>query len=104
MSCTDPRASQHGEGGLDDHGHVDEDSITSLDTELLLIDTSQTANFTLHLSVSPGTGMSCVCAVSIHGDLIAAAFFHMSIQRVVADVHFSVREPPPLGITGARLV
>jgi len=104
MNCSDPRASQHGEGGLDDHRHVNENSVTCLDTELFLIYSSQTANFTLHLSVSPGTGLPCVCAVSIHGDLITASFLHMSVQCVVTDVHFAVREPSPLGITGARLV
>ena len=92
MHRSDPGAGEHGHDRLGDHRHVDQHAVARVDAEVLqhrgerrgLIEQFAIGDGPLR----PGDG-----AVVIERRLIAAAPFHMAVERVVAGVDARVGEP-----------
>ncbi len=87
----DPRAGEHGEGGLGDHRHVDRDPVALLDAQALQ-DVGEPADLLVQLAVGDLAVDLRVVALPEDRGLIAAGR-EMAIDTVVGDVQDAVLVP-----------
>jgi hypothetical protein len=93
MDCADTSASQHCKSGLNDHGHINENAITSFDAKLFLVNGSQSTDLITCLFIGPSSLLLGVHRVSVEGNSISSSLFNVTVECVEADVSFSVGEP-----------
>mmetsp|Transcript_74064 Transcript_74064/g.197433 ORF Transcript_74064/g.197433 Transcript_74064/m.197433 type:complete len:227 (+) Transcript_74064:506-1186(+) len=91
MHSTDAGTGQHGDGQLEDHGHVDRDDVALVDPERLE-DVGELGDVFLQLAVGHGE-LFAVVAFPDEGDARAVARLHVPINAVVCDVGLSTKEP-----------
>ena len=94
MNRTKSRTRKHSERRFNDHRHVDNHAIASLDPKLLLHDGRQFSRLLKHLSVRPSALYTRIHTVLIEADPITVSLFHMPVQTVVRHIGLTVREPP----------
>ena len=92
MNCANPRARQHGNDGLRDHRHVDDDSVAFANACIFYHACSDN-HFGQKLSITDVFFCGCYRAVVDQGNLLAAPAVNMSINSIVAGVADAIREP-----------
>ena len=91
MRRTQAGARKHGDDRLGNHGKVNRNPVTLLDTQ-----GSERigglADFFRELGVGVGAGVAGL-AFEVDGDTVAVAGFHVTVKTVVCDVEGAVGEP-----------
>jgi len=91
VNGSDARAGEDGDGEFRRHAHVDGDAVALLDAEGLE-GIGEALDFDVHFSVSEATNFPGL-AFPDNGGLVAARAVEMSVEAVVAEVHFAADEP-----------
>ena len=94
MRRTKSGTSEHSEGGLNDHRHVNDDTVTHADIELLLENRGESARLIHDLCISPGSLNTRVNAIFVEADAVALPLFDMPIEAVVGNVSHASFVPP----------
>ena len=93
MDSSKSCASEHCEGGFNDHGHVDHDTVTCLDSKLFLHNSRKFSRFFHHFLIGPGSLLARINAVLVEADSVTKAILHVSIQAIVRHVSLTIGEP-----------
>ena len=93
VNSSDSGACQHSPSSWGNHRHVDEDSVSFLDTELFFKHGGHCGDLFLHLSESVHFLNTSVRTIVVKSWLVAFTSIDMSINTVVANVHLTVRIP-----------
>ena len=96
----DPRAREHGDGGLRDHRQVDEHAVALGDAEACE-DAREDGDLVAELRIREGAADAEHRGVVDEGRLIAPAGVDVAVERVVAGVQARPREPAVQGCSRA---
>ena len=100
MDGTDAGASKHGEARLNDHGHIDDDTVTCAHAELLFQNGGEAARLVQNFFIGPCALFASVHTVLIEADTIAMAGLDVPVEAVVREVCLSIWEPPVQVLVG----
>ena len=93
VDSSDSGTSEHGEASLGHHWHVDNYSVSLLDLEFGFQDGGQLGDIFMQLFIGESLLHTCVCAIIGQRILVTSSLFHMPVNCIVANVHFSIGVP-----------